>query len=75
MLLKVDVGANYRNYHSDAARSIAIGKISDEKCNLQKFVNRAFEGISILRPDVRLGDLGNKIQTYVESYGFQLFEI
>lgn len=73
MLLKVDVGANYRNYHSDAARSIAIGKISDEKMQLAKVCKQSFfEGISILRPDVRLGDLGNKIQTYVESYGFSV---
>ncbi|HHX49293.1 MAG TPA: type I methionyl aminopeptidase [Clostridiales bacterium] len=73
MLLKVDVGANYKNYHSDAARSIAIGEISEEKKQLAKVCKESFfEGVSILRPNVRLGDLGNKIQTYVEAHGFSV---
>lgn len=73
MLLKIDVGANYRNYHGDAARSIAIGNISSEKQKLARVCKESFfEGISMLKAGVRLGDLGYTIQKHVESHGYSV---
>lgn len=71
MLLKIDCGAGIDGMHTDAARTIAIGNITSEKQKLMEVCKQSFyEGIKILKEGVRLGDLGNTIQSYVESFGF-----
>lgn len=73
MLLKIDVGAIINGYHGDAARSIAIGEVSNEKKQLAKVCEESFfVGVSILKDNVRLGDLGEAIQTYVEQNSFSV---
>lgn len=71
MLLKIDCGAGIEGVHTDAARTIAIGNVSKEKKLLMDVCKQSFfEGVKILKEGVRLGDLGNTIQSYVEKYGF-----
>jgi methionyl aminopeptidase len=71
MLLKIDCGAGLEGMHTDAARTVAMGNISAEKKKLMEVCEQSFfEGIKILKEGVRLGDLGNSIQHYVESFGF-----
>jgi methionyl aminopeptidase len=73
MLLKIDAGAMYNGFHSDAARTFAIGKIDPEKKRLMDVCKEAFfAGISILKEGVRLGDLGHAIQSFVEKNGFSV---
>ena len=57
----------------DAARTFAIGKVSELKSKLIEVTERSFfEGIKILKEGVRLGDLGHAIQSYVEANGFSV---
>lgn len=71
MLLKIDCGAGIAGMHTDAARTIEIGKVSEEKHKLAEVCKQSFfEGIKVLKEGVRLGDLGYAIQRYVESFGF-----
>lgn len=71
MLLKIDCGAGIEGMHTDAARTIAIGKVAKEKKLLMEVCKQSFfEGIKILKEGVRLGDLGYTIQRYVESHNF-----
>lgn len=73
MLLKVDAGAIFHGYHGDAARTFAIGKVSEEKRRLMDICKESFfAGISILKEGVRLGDLGHTIQSFVEKNGFSV---
>ena len=72
-IVSVDVGAIYKGYCSDAARSIYVGNIDPEKKRLVEVTKESFfkgiEGICIGSP---LGDIGYQVQSYVESNGFSI---
>jgi len=73
MLLKIDTGAVYCGINADAARTFAIGRISESKAKLLRVAEESFfKGIAILKNGVRLGDLGATIQSYVEANGFSV---
>lgn len=73
MLLKIDCGCAYKGYHSDAARTVPIGRVSEEKLRLAEVCKQSFfKGMEVLRDGVRLGDLGHAIQSYVESNGYSV---
>ncbi len=73
MLLKIDAGACIHGYHSDAARTFAIGEISKEKQNLMIACEESFfQGISVLKDGARLGDLGYAISSYAEGKGYSV---
>ncbi len=72
-LLSIDVGVEKNNYFGDAAISIAIGKISEEKKKLMDVTEKSlYLGIEQAVAGNRIGDIGNAIQTYVESFGFSV---
>ncbi len=71
MLLKVDGGVGIGGLHTDAARSVAIGRISAEKAQLARCCKECFfEGIKVLKDGARLGDYGAVCQKYAESHGY-----
>ena len=73
MLLSVDVGAIYHGWHGDAARTFAIGKVSDEKQKLLDVTRQSFfEGIKGIKAGSRLGDIGAQVQHCVEKHGFSV---
>lgn len=73
MLVKVDCGAGKYGFHTDAARTIAIGEVSAEKRKLMEVCKQSFfEGVKVLKDGERLGTLGHTIQAYVESNGFSV---
>lgn len=70
-IVKVDVGAYYKGYHGDAARTIAVGKVSEEAQKLIDVTrNSFFEGIKKFEVGNRLGDIGHAIDSYVVANGF-----
>ena len=72
-LLKIDAGACLNGFHADAARTFLVGYVSEEKKLLARVCEESFfKGISILKDGVRLGDLGNCIQTFVEEKGYSV---
>ena len=72
-IVSVDIGSIYKGYNGDAARTFAIGRISEEKQRLIDVTEKSFfEGVKILKEGVRLGDLGHAIQSYVEANGFSV---
>ncbi len=73
MLLKLDCGAGIDGVHSDAARTVCVGKVSEEKRKLAEVCKQSFfEGMKVLKEGTRLGNLGYAIQSYVESNGFSV---
>lgn len=71
MLLKIDGGVGLGGMHTDAARSVAIGRISAEKAQLARCCKECFfEGIKALKDGARLGDYGAVCQKYAESHGY-----
>ena len=70
-VVKIDVGAFYKGYHGDAARTIAVGKASAEAQKLIDVTRQSFfEGIEKFRVGNRLGDIGHAIDSYVVANGF-----
>ena len=70
-VVKIDVGAFYKGVHGDSARTIAVGRVSDEAQMLIE-VTRAsfFAGIEQLKVGNRLGDVGAAIDGLVVANGF-----
>lgn len=69
-IVSIDVGATYKGYNSDAARTYAVGKISEEDQKLIDVTRQSFfEGVKYAMEGYRIGDIGHAIQTYAESFG------
>jgi len=72
-LLSVDVGAVKNGYYGDAAKSFAVGEISDEKRKLMAVTEKAlYSGIEKAVAGNHLEDISAAIQDYVEQNGFSV---
>ena len=72
-IVKVDVGAFYKGYHGDAARTIAVGEVSEQAKKLIEVTRESFfAGVEKLIPGNRIGDVGSTIQKVVEDNGFSV---
>ena len=70
-IVKIDVGAYYKGFHGDAARTIPVGKISDEAQKLIDVTRESFfRGIEKFQIGNRLGDIGHAIDSHVVANGF-----
>ena len=72
-IVNVDVTAIVDKHYGDTSRMFCIGKSSVKANNL---INATYESmmkaINILKPGLKLGDIGHEIQTYVEDKGFSV---
>ena len=72
-IISVDVGACYKGFHGDAARTFAVGKIDAKKKKLIKVTQESFfEGIKGLKAGCYVGDISHRIQNYVEKHGYSV---
>ena len=70
-IVSLDMGLIYQGYHSDAARTHAVGQISAEAQKLIDVTRQSFyEGIKMARPGMHLHDISNAIDAYVTQYGY-----
>ena len=72
-IVKIDVGAFYKGFHGDSARTIAVGNVSDEAKRLIEVTRKSFfEGVAAVKTGNRIGDVGSAIQGCVENAGFSV---
>ena len=72
-ILNVDVTTIVDGYYGDTSRMYTIGKISVKAQNLiDTTYESLMKSIKILKPGIKLGDIGNEIQSYVEQKGFSV---
>ena len=72
-IVKIDVGARYRGYNGDSARTYPVGKVSDEALKLISVTERSFwEAAKVLRAGCRIGDVGFAVENFVISNGFSV---
>jgi methionyl aminopeptidase len=72
-IISVDVGAKYKGYHGDAARTFPVGKIDAKVKRLIKVTEQSFfEGIKGLKSGAFVGDISHRIQTFVEKNGYTI---
>lgn len=72
-IISIDVGAYIGGYHGDAARTFAVGRVSDEAKRLIEVTRQSFfEGVKYAVHGAKMGDVSAAIQEYVESNGFSV---
>ena len=72
-IVKIDVGARYRGYNGDSARTYPVGKVSDEARRLISVTERSFyEAMKFAKAGNRVGDIGFAVESFVISNGFSV---
>ncbi len=72
-IISIDCGAYYKGFHGDAARTYTVGKVSPKVRRLIKVTEQSFfEGIKGLKAGAFVGDISNRVQTYVEKNGYSV---
>ena len=72
-IISLDFGVKYKGYYSDMAITVGVGEISLEAKRLIEVTKKSLRlAIKKVRPGVTTGDIGNAIQRYVESQGFNV---
>ena len=71
--INVDVTAITEGYYGDTSRMFAVGETSIKINNLIEATHESMmRAIKILKPGVKLGDIGFEIQNFVEEKGFSV---
>ena len=70
-IISVDLCVLYKGMHTDAARTFCVGEVSEDKKKLIEVTKQSFfEGIKHIKAGSRVGDIGEAVQKYAESFGY-----
>ena len=71
--LNIDVTAIVEDYHGDTSRMFVVGDITVKAKNLIDVTHESLmKAIKILKPGIKLGDIGYEIQSFVEEKGYSV---
>jgi len=72
-IVKIDVGAFYKGYHGDSARTFPVGRVSDEAARLIAATKQSFyQGLAAVKLGNRIGDIGAAIDAFVREQGYSV---
>lgn len=72
-ILSIDFGVQYHGYFGDAAITIPIGLVDDEKRCLNEVTKESLaQAIAAAQPGSRISDISWAVQSYVEARGFSV---
>jgi len=72
-IISLDLGIFYKGFHTDMALTLPVGEVDPEVRRLIRVTKKALKrGIKKAKPGNTFGDIGNTIQRYVESQGFNV---
>ncbi len=70
-IINIDVTALKNGFHGDTNRTYYVGEVSPEVRALVEFTREVtHKAISIVKPGIRVGDIGHLIQTEAEARGY-----
>ena len=70
-IVSLDAGVIYKGYHSDAARTHAVGEVSQQAKDLIRITEESFfEGIKYAKEGYHLFDISAAIGRYAEKHGY-----
>ena len=70
-IVSLDAGVIYKGYHSDAARTVAVGEISEKaKLLIERTRQSFFEGMKKAVAGNHLHDISAAIGDYAQSFGY-----
>lgn len=68
-IITIDVVIGYKGYQGDAAWTYAVGSVDDDKKYLMEHTEKSlYEGLSMVKPGNRIGDISNAVQKYAEAH-------
>lgn len=68
-IITIDMVIEYKGYMADAAWTYAVGNINEDKKYLMSYTEKSlYEGIKVVKPGVRIGDISFAIQEYANKY-------
>lgn len=72
-LMKLDFGVVYKGYFGDSARTVPVGKVTEEAEALLTATRESLHaGIRAMQPGNRIGDIGAAVQRHAEARGFSV---
>lgn len=72
-IISIDVGVYLNGYHADAARTFAVGKVSDDAQRLIDETRQSFfEGLKQMVIGNHIRDISGAVQNYAEGKGFSV---
>ncbi len=72
-IFSLDLGLQYKDFHTDMAVTLPVGKVSQEAKKLIEVTKKSLEiGIEKVKPGNKIGDISRAIQKYVENQGFNV---
>ncbi len=67
-IITIDVVIGYKGYQGDAAWTYKVGEVDKNKAYLMEHTEKAlYEGIKMVKPGNRIGDISHAVQVYAES--------
>lgn len=72
-IINIDVTVKKDGYHGDTSKMFIVGEGSILANRLVKVTQESlYKAIRMVKPGVRLGDIGHAIQTYAEGFGYSI---
>jgi len=72
-IVGIDLGVKYKNLFTDAAITVAVGKIDSASEKLMKITRESLAlGIAQVKPGNRINDIGTAVQKHAEENGFSV---
>jgi methionyl aminopeptidase len=67
----LDLGCIVDGFYGDAARTVGVGRVSDDAQRLMRVAEEALhQGIAQCYPGKRVGDIGHAVQEHAEGHGY-----
>ena len=72
-IVSVDCGVIKNSYYGDYAYTFLVGDVKEDvRLLVRRTYESLYKGIEAAKAGQRLGDIGNAIQSYVESFGYSV---
>jgi methionyl aminopeptidase len=72
-IVGLDLGCIVDGFYGDAARTVAVGRVSEQALRLMKTTEEALHlAIAQCHPGKRVGDLGHAVQRHAEGHGYSV---
>ena len=72
-IVSIDLGAKYKGYYGDSARTYGVGEIDEETARLIRVTKESYEaGVAAFKEGERLQKISAAVQTVAEDAGFSV---
>lgn len=74
-IISIDIGINFKGFHTDGAKTIGIGRIKTEEKKLIEVTQKALQaGINKIKNGIPLGQVSQTIEQLAKQHNFGVFK-